>query len=87
MRERDTSADEDVAALEAEPPADDVGPAAGDDPDDATNTSLPDQAPGGPSPAGEDPEVLGPDQTGGRGGARPAVSRRAPAVCRDAGDR
>jgi hypothetical protein len=61
MRERDTSDDEDVAALEAEPPADDVGPAAGDDPDDATDVGLPDQAPGGPSPAGEEPQTLGPD--------------------------
>lgn len=65
MREDDTAGTgEDVAALEAEPPADDVGPAAGDDAEveeGATDARLPDQAPGGPSPAGEDPQFLGPD--------------------------
>jgi hypothetical protein len=53
-----------VAAFEAEPAGDDIGPAVEDDPavaeavdDDAP---LPDQAPGGPAPAG-DPQFLGPD--------------------------
>jgi hypothetical protein len=65
MREDDTSgAREDAAALEAEPPVDDVGPAAGGDPEveeGTTDADVPDQAPGGPSPAGEDPGFLGPD--------------------------
>jgi hypothetical protein len=65
MREDDTAGTgEDVAALEAEPPVDDVGPAAGDDPgveEGTTDAAVPDQAPGGPSPAGEDPGFLGPD--------------------------
>jgi hypothetical protein len=65
MGEQDTAGDdEDVAALEAEPAVDDVGPAAGEDPDGedgATDAPVPDQAPGGPSPAGEDPGFLGPD--------------------------
>lgn len=56
---------EDVAALEAEPPGDDVGPAVEDDPEvaeaAADDAPLPDQAPGGPSPGGEEPQFLGPD--------------------------
>lgn len=60
---------EEIAAFEAEPGGDDIGPAAEDDPEDdpelaraaAEDAPLPDQAAGGPSPAGEDPEFLGPD--------------------------
>jgi len=55
---------EEVAALEAEPAGDDIGPTVEDDPavaeavaDDAP---LPEQAAGGPSPSG-DPQFLGPD--------------------------
>jgi hypothetical protein len=55
---------EEIAAFEAEPTGDDVGPAVEDDPEvaeaAADDAPLPDQAPGGPSPAG-DPPFLGPD--------------------------
>jgi hypothetical protein len=54
---RPTSAEE-VAAFEAEPVGDDVGPAAEEE---AADRSLPDQAPGGPSRGDEDPAVVGPD--------------------------
>ncbi|HET6393522.1 MAG TPA: hypothetical protein VFG13_11935, partial [Blastococcus sp.] len=44
---------------------DDIGPAVEDDPEAARaaadDAPLPDQAAGGPSPAGEDPQFLGPD--------------------------
>ena len=51
---------EEIAALEAEPGGDDIGPAVEDDPEAADDAPLPDQAAGGPSPAG-DPQFLGPD--------------------------
>jgi len=56
---------EEIAAFEAEPSDDDIGPAVEDDPEAARaaadDAPLPDQAAGGPSPAGEDPQFLGPD--------------------------
>ena len=55
---------EEIAAFEAEPGGDDIGPAVEDDPEAARAAAddepLPDQAAGGPSPAG-DPQFLGPD--------------------------
>lgn len=56
---------EEVAALEAEPAGEDIGPAVEDDPEVAEavadDAPLADQAPGGPSPDGENPQFLGPD--------------------------
>ncbi|PVZ08560.1 hypothetical protein [Actinomycetospora cinnamomea] len=56
---------EEIAALEAEPPGEDVGSAVEDDPRvaqaAADDAPLPDQAAAGPSPDGEDPAFLGPD--------------------------
>ena len=56
---------EEVAAFESEPSGEDIGPAVEDDPEvpeaAADDAPLPDQAPGGPSPGGEDPAFLGPE--------------------------
>jgi hypothetical protein len=56
---------EEIAAFESQPEGDDIGPAVEDGPEVAEaaddDAPLPDQAPGGPSPDGEDPAFLGPE--------------------------